>query len=546
MPISVQCPACQAKLSAPDTAAGKRVKCPKCQGAIAIPGVSIPVAAAPLAAKPAPAGVPVASAPKMAVPAASAPVAAAALPAAAPAKGGLPVLVIVLGVGILGGGMLLLGAIGIGAYVLMASGAPEGLPADPAAAVAGGPTAPPPVAAPPAPAPTPVQAAPQPTTAPSVNWVAHDNADKGFQAAFPGGEPQSIDPLAEIKDESQRELAAAMMKEWTVLGVTHAGRKYTLTAAPLNLGGAPPEVYLDRMSVGLGAIHQGFSVDPQPPSDKSAPIRDYVLKKRDAAKLLRVIAANGHVYQLLIEGESGLTFSDPTAEEFFERFACAGVAGVPVASGAPSDGKAAPEEAPEVPDGIDWRSFQGQKIAFTIRFPGVTPQEEDPLAIIIEDSRPHTQHNWQRDGVVAESYSAEIDGRRYGITAFRDPNLREKGRIRFTPQMESLLRTFAQDLYRDVRNYGFRTRNPATTLKVSVSTVMVLPGGNKAFVRQAHLGHYGFVIRVEGPADIDDLDPQIHKFFDSLQPPPDAEPIPLNVKPLPGPGGKTKTKTKQK
>src|SRR5262245_11675410 len=37
MPISVVCPSCSAKLGAPDAAAGKKVKCPKCQGSIVVP-----------------------------------------------------------------------------------------------------------------------------------------------------------------------------------------------------------------------------------------------------------------------------------------------------------------------------------------------------------------------------------------------------------------------------------------------------------------------------------------------------------------------------
>ena len=37
MPVSVVCPGCSAKLNAPDAAAGKRVKCPKCQQPIAVP-----------------------------------------------------------------------------------------------------------------------------------------------------------------------------------------------------------------------------------------------------------------------------------------------------------------------------------------------------------------------------------------------------------------------------------------------------------------------------------------------------------------------------
>jgi len=37
MPIPVVCPKCSARLNAPDAAAGKKVKCPKCQGVIAVP-----------------------------------------------------------------------------------------------------------------------------------------------------------------------------------------------------------------------------------------------------------------------------------------------------------------------------------------------------------------------------------------------------------------------------------------------------------------------------------------------------------------------------
>src|SRR5436190_213733 len=37
MPIVVTCPGCPTKLSAPDTAAGKHVRCPKCQAAVPVP-----------------------------------------------------------------------------------------------------------------------------------------------------------------------------------------------------------------------------------------------------------------------------------------------------------------------------------------------------------------------------------------------------------------------------------------------------------------------------------------------------------------------------
>src|SRR4051794_19472270 len=44
MPISLTCPACGARLKAPDHAAGRTLRCPKCQGAVAVP-VAGPAAA---------------------------------------------------------------------------------------------------------------------------------------------------------------------------------------------------------------------------------------------------------------------------------------------------------------------------------------------------------------------------------------------------------------------------------------------------------------------------------------------------------------------
>lgn len=52
MPIEVFCDTCQKKLRVPDTAAGKRIKCPKCQGVIGVPAAE--GAAAPVAKTPAP------------------------------------------------------------------------------------------------------------------------------------------------------------------------------------------------------------------------------------------------------------------------------------------------------------------------------------------------------------------------------------------------------------------------------------------------------------------------------------------------------------
>ena len=37
MPIAVECPQCEAALSAPDTAAGKKIRCPECQAVVPVP-----------------------------------------------------------------------------------------------------------------------------------------------------------------------------------------------------------------------------------------------------------------------------------------------------------------------------------------------------------------------------------------------------------------------------------------------------------------------------------------------------------------------------
>lgn len=51
MPISVLCPSCDAPVNAPDSAAGKRAKCPKCQELMILPGGAEPEADEALASK---------------------------------------------------------------------------------------------------------------------------------------------------------------------------------------------------------------------------------------------------------------------------------------------------------------------------------------------------------------------------------------------------------------------------------------------------------------------------------------------------------------
>ena len=42
MSIGIACPGCSAKLNAPDSAAGKKIKCPKCQTVCAVPAPAAP------------------------------------------------------------------------------------------------------------------------------------------------------------------------------------------------------------------------------------------------------------------------------------------------------------------------------------------------------------------------------------------------------------------------------------------------------------------------------------------------------------------------
>lgn len=52
MPIIVECGTCAAKMKAPDSAAGKKVKCPKCEAILDVPVEGAPAEAAPLQAPP--------------------------------------------------------------------------------------------------------------------------------------------------------------------------------------------------------------------------------------------------------------------------------------------------------------------------------------------------------------------------------------------------------------------------------------------------------------------------------------------------------------
>jgi len=54
VPLEISCPSCQAKFRAPEKYAGKKIKCPKCQGVITVPGAAAAGSAGAASAAPKP------------------------------------------------------------------------------------------------------------------------------------------------------------------------------------------------------------------------------------------------------------------------------------------------------------------------------------------------------------------------------------------------------------------------------------------------------------------------------------------------------------
>ena len=87
--------------------------------------------------------------------------------------------------------------------------------------------------------------------------------------------------------------------------------------------------------------------------------------------------------------------------------------------------------------------------------------------------------------------------------------------------MDSLGRMYTMEIYDKRRGRGFSTGASPVEWQQWTTTSQT-SGDRKVLIRRAILGLYCFVALVEGPATMDDQDPQVHKFFDSLRPPPDA------------------------
>jgi hypothetical protein len=312
MPITVECPSCSARITAPDKLAGKTARCPKCHEPFTLPapdaGFEVVDDDDPVVAKPRP-KMPVAD-PGFEVVEDEEPVVAKPRKKPRPpivvddddddedraprkrkkAKKGLSPVVLYGSIA----GVLLVIAAGVGIYFL-ASGKGGGL------------------------------------FGPS--WTKFDAPDGSFSTSFPGGAPEGGDVMALLApggagvDPRQLAQAKKAMEQMgmTVNGWQRAekGRKYVAgyLSVPQQLAGMmkPDQI-----------INQGFS--PQAQSGSSVlgqedttvagqKAKQVHAKQKDGRLLLmRVFVVNTRVYFLVVEGSDDLKADDSTARTFFDKF----------------------------------------------------------------------------------------------------------------------------------------------------------------------------------------------------------------------------------
>jgi hypothetical protein len=562
MTISVVCASCKAKLNIPDNLAGKRAKCPKCQVPFEIPAAG---ATASGAVTP--------QSPKPAKPTATAPVAAASVPARQPAvapaaplasptpaaietsatpKSGFNPLILA---GAAGGGLLLL-IIVVAIGIWMASSGGQSTAAKPQ----------PPSPAVTAPVSTPVATTPAADSSatvsppPAVNaktstpqaaaepWVDFADEKMGFQVSFPA-QPADDEPVAEKNDDSisaafQRDMLKSMKQKGELRMVRAAAnqRVYYAQATALPIFGMSVDQYFDRMESSIGALHPGFELVGKSTRGTHEGNRycDLKLQQGDKQKLVRMIPANGVIYGLIVEG-SGLTATDGDVSRFFaslklsppklpERTAVVPAKppgeALPSANAATStpspqpdnkpatasDKPSAPE--PAVPLGPP---FAGKITKFTISFPeGATVKTVDTFKAF-EDAkrRNETKKRWADDQALHESFTAELDGRTYLITAWRDRKL--SGHDANNAQLRRI-----NDLLTDQLKGASRPSivNSERAKKVpgrSLYTRRYRRDGQLFAYQEIREGAFSCVVQVKAPTEVDErTDPLIWAFFNSL------------------------------
>ncbi|WP_254507961.1 hypothetical protein [Anatilimnocola floriformis] len=564
MPISVVCGACKAKLNIPDNLAGKRAKCPKCQTPFQIPAADAPAVVTPATLSPSPAPTVPVKQPPAATPVS---VVANATPAEAKKTSVNPMILAAAG----GGGLLMLIGIVVVALWLASSGGqakqsklaqgnpahsvtPAESPLPPGPPVAT-PVTTPPTESTPAVSESPAVAANEPSQAANsvapAGWIDFADEAMGFRVAFPS---QPSDDETATPDDKDDDLAASFKRDMLkslkekgalrMLRATHQQRVYSAQATRLPLVGMSPDQYFDRLEMSISTMHPGFELVGKSQRGKQDGHRycDFKLQQttdpKDSQKLVRMIPASGIIYGVVVEGKkveptdqdvsrffTSLKLSAPKKESAVTVIANPDPTndkqpnpeGDPAAPANPKRPTRAPEKTIELPPPLG-PPFAGKKTDFTICFPEkATVKTVDTFKAISDAKRRNeTKNRWLDDKAFYESLTAEVGGRTYLITAWRDRKL--TGNDATNAQLRRI-----KDLLADQVKGNSRPSivNSDLAKKVSGRSLYTrrYRADDKLIVYQeVREGTFSCVVQVESPRDVDErTDPQIWAFFNSLE-----------------------------
>jgi len=328
MPISTTCSACQARLTVPDAAISKRVKCKNCQNVFQVVAPTSEAGDSDfeiVSPPPPPAAKPSRTAkPPVPVPA---PMADAILdddgddepaPKAKakrrrsdddedelPKKSNLLKILLIVG-----GVLFLLAVIAVIAIVAMVYFAAKEVKKD-LDNLPNGPNSTSPVGEPPAIA---------------VNWVPFDNPTTKYATSFPGGKPTKLDPLADITDPEQRKLAQSMSKGATsdAYGLTVSGWRYLVNAVVYSASSAvprDPSQVIGFMETFATQLYKNAKVGPSKSLLVNGHLaKDFVITQDNRPILVRYVVLKEAVYSIRVEGDPSMSEDDGTAREFLEKF----------------------------------------------------------------------------------------------------------------------------------------------------------------------------------------------------------------------------------
>jgi hypothetical protein len=288
MPVSVVCPSCGVRMTAPDELFGRKVKCRSCAAPVAVPdpadadGFDVVDDGRP--------------APKPARPLPSSD--DALRPRKKPTKteppSKLPAILFAGGLG-----LVVITALAVGLFLYLRKPAP----AAPAMADVPPPGAP----------------APEAPAKPKTEWVRFDEQGAPFTIDFPNGVPQAEAAPERGPDDGFRALLQAAGMTPTVRGWSRedGGRKYTAIAAEVPQNPA----LLDNLNDILKDLPEGkippptTSVIPDRP-----PLESVTRPAAKRAVVHQTRAVKGVMFELRVEGPADLTMNDEHVRRFFDSF----------------------------------------------------------------------------------------------------------------------------------------------------------------------------------------------------------------------------------